>query len=132
MSAPCQLSKRTRSMLAKTSLILTLIVSLLFVTQAQSVVLPVEMKQGGMCAGMDCASGCCANMECCKMMEQQKAPKPPVPAPQSTHVQLATLGLRAYTILFPPPAPRHPFVILDEAGTAHTLSPLAVSCIRLL
>ncbi len=132
MSAPCQLSKRTRPMLAKISLILTLIVSLLFVTQAQPVALPVEMTKGGMCAGLDCASGCCANMACCNMMEQRKAPKTPVPAPQSTHVQLATLGLRAYTLVFTPPASRRPFVISDEAGTAHSLSPLAVSCIRLL
>ena len=130
MSAAYQLSKSTRSMLAKTSLILTLIVSLLFVTQAQPLVLPVEMKQGGMCAGMDCASGYCANMACCKATEQ-RVPTP-APAPQRSDVQLATLGLRAYTILFTPPAPRRPFVIPNEARTAHTLSPLAVSCIRLL
>jgi hypothetical protein len=119
-------------MRAKIPLILMLIVSLLFVTQARPVVLPVEMKQGGMCAGMECEPGCCANMACCKMMEQQKAPKPPVSAPESTCVQLATLGLRAYTILFPPPALRRPFVIPDDASAVHTLSPLAVSCIRLL
>lgn len=132
MNATCQLFTRTRSMLAKISLILTLVVSLLFATQAQPAVFPVEMKQGGTCAGMECAPGCCANMACCKIMEQQKAPKTAIPAPQSTHVQLATLGLRTYTILFPPPVPRHSFVILDEASTAHTLSPLAVICIRLL
>ena len=107
-------------MFAKTALILTLIVSLLFVTQAQPAVLPVEMKQGGMCAGMECESGCCANMACCRMMEQQKAPQTPVPAPHCTHVQLATIGLRTYTLLVIPPAPRLPFVILDEASTAHT------------
>ncbi|MEO6786213.1 MAG: hypothetical protein ABI318_08780 [Chthoniobacteraceae bacterium] len=119
-------------MRAKIPLILTLIVSLLFATQARSVVLPVEMKQGGMCAGMECMSGCCANMACCKMMEQRKAPKTPISPPQSTHVQLAALGLRAYTILLTPPAPRRLFVIPDEAGVAHTLSPLAAGCIRLL
>ena len=132
MSKLCQLPNRTRSMSAKTSLILTLLVSLLFVTQAQPVALPVEMKQGGTCAGMDCARGCCTNMVCCKVMEQQKAPQTPTPFRQYTHVQLATIGLRAYTLLFIPPAPRRPFVILDEASTAHTLSPLAVSCIRLI
>ena len=39
MKTTCQRSVRTRFMLAKTSLILALIVSLLFVTQAQPVVL---------------------------------------------------------------------------------------------
>ena len=47
-------------MLAKASLILTLIVSLLFVTQAQPLALTVEMKPGGVCAGMPCGHGCCA------------------------------------------------------------------------
>jgi len=132
MKTTCQCSARTRSMLAKTSLVLTLIVSLLIVTQIQPVVLPVEMEQGGACAGMQCARGCCTNMACCSAMEQRNAPLTPAPAPQSTHVQLATIGLRAYTILFTPPARERRFVILDEAGTAHTLSPRAVSCIRLI
>ncbi|MEI9892386.1 MAG: hypothetical protein WDN28_00260 [Chthoniobacter sp.] len=66
------------------------------------------------------------------MTEQQKTPQTPAPAPQSERVQLAAIDLRAYIILFTPPVPRRPFVILDEAGTAHTLSPLAVSCIRLI
>ena len=132
MSATCQLPARTRSMLAKTSLILTLIASLLFVTLAQPIVLPVEMKQGGACAGMQCARGCCTNKACCKVMEQKNAPQTPAPAPQSTHVQLATIGLRTCTILFTPRAPRRPLVILDDASVPHTLSPLAVSCIRLI
>jgi len=132
MSALCQLSAHTRSLFAKTSLILSLIVSLLFVTQAQPVAVPVEMKQGGVCAGMECARGCCTNAACCKTVEQQKAPQTPTPGPQYSHVQLATIGLRAYTLLFIPSAPRRPFVILDEARTAHTLSPLAVSCIQLI
>jgi hypothetical protein len=119
-------------MLAKASLILTLIVSLLFVTQAQPLALTSEMKPGGVCAGMACGHGCCTNVACCKVTEQQKAPQTPTPAPQSTHVQLAALELRAYTILFTPPAARRSFVILDETSAAHTLSPLAVSCIRLI
>ncbi len=119
-------------MSAKTSLILALIVSLLFVTQARPMVLPVEMRQGGACAQMQCAPRCCTNMACCKVMEQQKVPQTPAPAPQHDDVQFASIGLRAYTLLFMPPAPRRPFVILDEASTAHSLSPLAVSCIRLI
>ncbi len=119
-------------MFVKTSLILTLIVSLLFVTQAQPVTLPVEMKPGGLCAGMQCAPGCCANLACCALAKQQQAPLTPAPAPQYLHVQLATIGLRAYTLLFSPPARERQLVILDEASIAHTLSPLAVSCIQLI
>jgi hypothetical protein len=119
-------------MLARLSIVITLIVSLLFVTHARPVLLPVEMKQGGMCAGMECARGCCANMACCDKMEQQKAPQTPAPAPQQNEVLVATIDLRAYTVLFIPPAPRCPFVILDEASTRHTLSPRAVSCIILI
>jgi hypothetical protein len=119
-------------MLAKLSLILTLIVSLLVVTQAQPVTLPIEMKQDGVCAGMQCARGCCTNAVCCTVAEQKQAPQTPAPAPDHSPIQLATIGLRAYTLLVIPPAPRRPFVILDEASTAHTLSPLAVSCIQLI
>lgn len=120
-------------MLAKSTLILTLIVSLLFVTQAQPVATPVEMKQGGACAGMECVRGCCTNVACCKTTEQQKVPPTPAPAsPQHVDVQLAAIALRAYTILPTPSARNLVFVILDEASTAHSLSPRAASCIRLI
>jgi len=119
-------------MFAKISLVLTLMVSLLFVTQAQPLPLPVEMKQGGVCASKHCARGCCANTACCQVVEQQKAGQTPVSAPQDAHVQLGTIGLRVYTLLFLPPAREHPLVILDEIQSAHTLSPRAVSCIRLI
>ena len=133
MNTACQPPARTRCMLAKTSLILTLIVSVLFVTQAQPATMPVEMKQGGACAGMQCVRGCCTNTACCTISEQKQAPLTPVPASQQHfHVQLATIGLRAYVLLFTPPARERPLVILDEARTAHTLSPLAVGCIRLI
>jgi len=68
MTALCQFPIRTRSMVAKTSLILTLLVSLLFATEARPLALPVEMKHGGACAGMHCVQGCCAKMACCKAM----------------------------------------------------------------
>ena len=125
-------------MFARATLILTLVLSLLFVTQGRTGawVVPVEMKQGGGCAAMQCGAGCCANVVCCKVTEQQKAPQTPAPAPQSAQghmqVQLAALDLRAYTILFLPPVPRRPFVVSDEASSAHTLPPLAVSCIQLI
>ena len=133
MNTACQLPCFTRSMFAKLSLILTLLVSLLFATQAQPVTMPAGMQPGGACAGMQCVRGCCTNPFCCTLAEQKQAPLTPVPASQQHfHVQLATIGLRACTLLLAPPAPRRPFVILDEARTAHTLSPLAVGCIRLI
>ena len=119
-------------MFAKTPLILTLLVNLLFATQAQRVTLPVEMKSGGACATKQCAPGCCTNKACCKVTERQKAPPAPAAAPQYAHLQLAAIGLHAYTLLFLPPAPRRPVVILDDTTAAHTLSPRAVSCIRLI
>ena len=119
-------------MLAKASLVLTLLVSLLFVTQVQPRTVSAEMQRDGVCAEMRCDRGCCANVACCKVAEQHKTPQAPRSAPHSAPVQLAAIELRAYTILLIPPAARHPFVILDEPGAAHTLSPLAVSCIRLI
>ena len=119
-------------MSAKLSLILTLILSLLFTTQAQPVVIPVEMKQGGMCANMPCAHGCCANVVCCKIAQQQRAPQKPTTPPQDDCTPLATIGLRTYILLLPPPAPRRPVVIQDDIRAAHSLPPLAVSCIRLI
>jgi hypothetical protein len=132
MTETCQLPSCTRSMFAKASLILTLIVGLLFVTQAQPMARPAEMRPGGACAGMQCARGCCANAMCCTLVERQQAPQTPAPAPQHTDVQLATIGLRTYTLLFTPPPLRRPFVILDKTSAAHSLSPRATSCIRLI
>lgn len=117
---------------ARLFIVFALMLSLLFGAQARPMLLPAEMKPGGACAGMPCERGCCADMACCDAMARQKAPQTPVPAPPNTHVPLATIGLRAYTLLFIPPAPRCPFVILDEASTAHTLSPRAMSGIRLI
>ncbi|EDY19527.1 hypothetical protein CfE428DRAFT_2703 [Chthoniobacter flavus Ellin428] len=120
-------------MFTRIPLILALIVSLLFVTQAQPIGMPVEMKQGGMCAGMQCARGCCANKTCCATVEQKQAPETPAPSQsQQQDVQFVALELRAYTFLLPPPAPRCPVVIHDEIWTAHALPPLAASCIRLI
>jgi len=120
-------------MFARTSLILALILGLLFATQARPVVMPVEMKQGGGCAAMQCARGCCANTACCSAIEQKQAPQTPAP-PQQYHqdMQLVALELRAFTLVLTPPASRRPVVIHDDIWTAHSLPPLAASCIRLI
>jgi hypothetical protein len=119
-------------MLARTSLILALIVSLLFIGQARPMAMPVEMKQGGACAAMQCARGCCANAVCCAVVEQEQAPPTPAPPQQDQDVQLAPLEARFDSFLFTPPAPRRPVVIRDDRNAAHTLPPLAASCIRLI
>lgn len=123
-----------RRMFARTSLILALILSLLFVTQARPVVMPVEMKQGGVCAGAPCARGCCANTVCCAAVEQKDAPQTPTQPQQQLQqdVPFAALELRAFTLVFTPPAARRPIVMPDDIPAAHALPPLAASCIRLI
>jgi len=115
-------------MLAKTFTVLTLIVSLLFATQAQAFARPAETN----CAAMKCVRGCCPDIACCRRSGQQGAPDTPAPAPRQDEVPIAAIGLRASTLLFTPPAPRRPFVILEDARAAHTLAPLALTCIRLI
>lgn len=121
-------------MLPRASLILTLILSLLFATQARPVVMPVEMKQGGVCAGMSCLRGCCAKVACCAAVEQKDAPQTPAQPPQQQQqdMQFVALELRAFILLFTPPAVRSPVVSRDDTQVAHTLPPLATSCIRLI
>lgn len=119
------------SMFARLTLILALIASLVFVTEARSVGLPVEMKQGGDCAARQCARGCCANVVCCATEEQKQSPQTPQQHLQQD-LQLLAIELRAYTVLLAPPAPRHPLVIRDEIQKAHTLPPLAATCIQLI
>ena len=122
----------TRSLCQRAVVAGLVIVSLLFTAQAQPVNIPAEMKGGGSCAEMACSSGCCENPVCCTIVQQKEAPHTPTAPPQHLDVQLATLGLRTYFFLLPPPVLRRSFVILDETGTAHTLSPLAANCIRLI
>jgi len=119
-------------MFAKTPLILTLIVSLLFATQASQLTQPVEMKTGGVCARVPCAQGCCRNKTCCHVVEQQKSPQTPLPAPRDAVIPLGAVGLAAWTFLFVPPAVERPFVILDEVRAAHSIPTLASNCIRLI
>src|SRR6266853_4682205 len=78
MTAICQLRARARSMLAKTFTVLTLIVSLLFATQAQAFARPAETN----CAAMKCVRGCCPDIACCRKTGQHGAPDAPAPAPR--------------------------------------------------
>jgi hypothetical protein len=132
MNLTCQHPTRIHSMFAKTSLILALIVSLLFVTQAQPVVLPVEVKQGGACAGMQCARGCCTSTACCAPQEKN-APQPaPMPASQRAGADLAAIGLFTALFLHVLPPVEAKITAAQEAAIPHKLPRLAVSCIFLI
>ena len=117
-------------MSAKAPLILALVASLFFSTQAFPFTSPLEMTKGD-CAKMECAIGCCANKACCAAMQQHRAPQPIHGTPR-LNLQLAAIGLRDFAPLyFLPPALRS-FVIRDDAHAGHTPPPLAVNCIRLI
>jgi hypothetical protein len=117
-------------MFSKTSLILTLMVSMFFSTQVFPVASQVEMTKG-VCANRDCAMGCCANKACCAAMEQHRTPQP---AHGGSHqnLQLAAIRLRdSAPLYFLQPALRS-FAIRDDAHAGHTPPLLAVTCIRLI
>jgi hypothetical protein len=118
------------AMLAKTPLILALVASLFFSTQAFPFTSPVEIKKGD-CAKMECAMGCCANKTCCAAMQQHRAQQP-IHETSRLDLQLAAIGSRDFAPLyFLPPALRS-FVIRDDARAGHTPPLLAVNCIRLI
>jgi hypothetical protein len=118
--------------LAKTSLASALIFSLLFLTQAGSIATPARMQMGGMCAGMNCEHGCCADMACCHVVEQGKTPPAALGSKQHAADQLAAPEPRVCTILaILEPRERH-FVNRDEIGVPHRVSPLITSGVWLI
>ena len=131
MNTACQLPARIRSMFAKTLLILTLIVSLLFVTQARPVADSRVVKLPS-CVAMVCMKPCCANMPCCATQPQRDPAPKQAPAPSRGGVELAAIAAHTFSFLYALPAPERLFVIGDEARAAHTLPPLAATCIRLI
>ena len=127
MNAMCHLpAHRSSALLAKTAIILTLILSLLCVTQAPA------MPQLAKAAGAKCKPGCCANMACCVRHGEQPAQHIPAPVVPRGDVQLAALELHTFTLLYTVPATERTFVILDEARAGHALPPRLAGCIRLI
>ena len=131
MNTARQLPVCTRSMFAKTLLILMLIVSLLFVTQARPEADSRAVKIPS-CLAMVCMKPCCANMPCCATQPQRDQAPEQAPAPVRGGVELAAIAAHTFSFLYALPAPERRFVIRDEACAAHTLPPLAASCIRLI
>lgn len=131
MNTARQLPVCTRSMFAKTSLILTLIVSLLCVTQARSAA-DSRAVQMPSCAAMVCMKPCCANMPCCATQPQHDPAPEQAPAPSRGGMELTVIAAHTFSFLYALSAPARRFVIRDEARAAHTLPPLAATCIRLI
>jgi len=117
-------------MFAKASLIFTLVVSLFFSTQVFPLMAPVEVAKGD-CAKMECTMGCCANKACCAAMQEHRAPKPIQRTPRSD-LQVGTIGLRTFALLYFLPPPLRSFAIRDDGHGRHTPPLLAVNCIRLI
>ena len=131
MNTVCQLPARIRSMFAKTTLILTLLLSLLFVTQARPAADSRVVKLPS-CVAMVCMKPCCASMVCCATQPQHDPAPEQAPAPSRGGVELAGIAAHTFSFLYALPAPERRFVIRDEARATHTLPPLVATCIRLI
>jgi hypothetical protein len=119
-------------MFAKTIVIWALLISLGFMPQARPGTLPARMRSGGVCAGRPCVRPCCVEMECCRAMQQQKAPSTATLAQQPPNIGLAP-AVRLLRDFLVSPVTREPSrVRLDDACTAHVVPPLAAGCIWLI
>jgi hypothetical protein len=119
-------------MFARASVIFTLVVSLLFVSQAQLTAraVPTVNAVSGKCD--QCTRGCCGDMACCLKSEQKNSSSAPAPSPQQYEVKLATLGLQWPVRLFAAPGKSESFVILEGSSSGHRRSPLAITGILLI
>ena len=118
-------------MSARAFLILTLLLSLLCSPKAGAGVDVRFAKMPG-CVAMVCVKPCCASMACCTAQPARESAPEQAPAPSRGGVELALIAAHTVTFLYALPAPQRRFVIRDEARAAHTLPPLAATCIRLI
>ena len=84
------------------------------------------------CAAMVCVKPCCASMVCCAAQPQRDPAPAQAPAPSRGGIEQAVIAAHTFSFLYALPAPERRFVIRDEALAAHTLPPLAATCIRLI
>ena len=84
------------------------------------------------CVAMVCAKPCCASMVCCAAQPQHESAPEQAPAPSRAGVESADIATHTVIFLSALPAPQRCFVMRDEAQAAHTLPPLAATCIRLI
>ena len=118
-------------MFTRTFLILTLVLSLLCSPQA-GVAADVRVVKMPGCVAMVCVKPCCASMACCTAQPARESAPKQAPAPSRGGVESANIAAHPVTFLYALPAPQRCFVIRDEARAAHTLPPLAATCIRLI
>ena len=118
-------------MSARAFLILSLVLSLLCSPQAGASA-DVRLAKMPGCVAMVCVKPCCASMACCTAQPQRESAPKQVPAPSRGGVELALIATHTITFLYALPAPQRCFVMRDEARAAHTLPPLAATCIRLI
>lgn len=119
-------------MSAKSALIFTLILSLLFTSQALPVARPVAKSDPVKCVEMPCVKGCCHSKACCEMAQQQKAPEVPRPLAPRPELQVAPIDFSFFALVFAPRWTTREFFILDEVSGGHLLPPLVTSCIQLI
>ena len=118
-------------MFARAFLILSLVLRLLFSPQAGAAADARLAKLPG-CVATVCAKPCCASMVCCVAQPQRESAPGQAPAPSRGGVELALIAAHTVTCLYARPAPQRCFVMRDGARAAHTLPPLAATCIRLI
>ena len=86
-------------MFARTSLVLTLILSLLLGAQALPIARPVVKSEPAKCVEMVCVKGCCSNKACCESSQQQQAPQSPTPLAPPPELQLAPIDFQIFALL---------------------------------
>lgn len=119
-------------MLARTSLIFTLILSLLFTAQALPVARPVVKSDPTGCVEVACVNRCCPSKACCEGSQQQQPPQSPTPLAPRPEFQPAPLDFQIFALLYALPRAARNFIIVDEVSGGHALPPLTASCIRLI
>ena len=113
-------------------IILVLLLSLLFTTQAPiATAQPTGAKMPG-CAMTTCISGCCSQMACCARSRQDPRHEEQTPAPHRINLEFVALGQQDFSVLYALPSAARRLVPREEAQGTHTLPRLAATCIQLI